>query len=53
MELPKHLISSVKEHLLSLIDCGYVSQVIKQLENYRGPGGKKIENLIDYLGLAE
>ena len=49
MELPKHLSSSVKEHLLGLIDCGYVSQVIKNLENYRGPGAKKIENLIDYL----
>ena len=49
MELPKHLTSSVKDHLLNLIDGGNVSQVIKKLENYQGPGGKKIENLIDYL----
>ncbi len=49
MELPKHLTSSVKDHLLNLIDGGNVSQVIKKLENYQGPGEKKIENLIDYL----
>ncbi|MDJ0717707.1 MAG: hypothetical protein QNJ54_26375 [Prochloraceae cyanobacterium] len=49
MDLPKNLISSVKDFLLSLIDSGQVELVIKKLQDYQGPSAKKIENLANYL----
>ncbi len=49
MDLPKNLITSVKDFLLSLIDSGQVELVIKKLQDYRGPNAKKIENLANYL----
>ncbi len=45
MDLPKNLITYVKDFLLSLIDSGQVELVIKKLQDYQGPSPKKIENL--------
>ncbi|MDJ0718928.1 MAG: hypothetical protein QNJ54_32670 [Prochloraceae cyanobacterium] len=49
MDLPKNLITSVKDFLLSLIDSGQVELVINKLQDYQGPSAKKIENLANYL----
>ena len=49
MELPEQLKHPTLDAIVSLIDAGKVSKIIKKLQNYQGTGAKEIETLANYL----